>query len=90
MTMIYIHGIGILLIMVSRTTIIQLHTPNKYHGRLFSVAYLGVIGTTALSSALVGIISAYILVRVVFLFIRIVPSLCGVLSLSVKKIRAFQ
>ena len=90
MTMIYIHGIGIPLIMVSRTSIIQLHTPNKYHGRLFSVAHLGVVGTTALSSALVGIISAYISVKVVFLFIGIGASLCGVLSLCIKQIREIQ
>ena len=90
MIMIYIHGIGIPLIMVSRTSIIQLHTPNKYHGRLFSVAHLGVVGTTALSSALVGIISAYISVKVVFLFIGLGASLCGVLSLSIKQIREIQ
>ena len=78
MIMIYIHGIGIPLIMVSRTSIIQLHTPNKYHG------------TSALSSALVGIISAYISVKVVFLFIGIGASVCGVLSLSIKQIREIQ
>ena len=50
-TMIYIHGVCIPLIMISRATIIQLHTPNKYHGRVFSVVHLGVVGTTALSSA---------------------------------------
>ena len=85
--MIFFHGIGIPLIMVSRTSIIQLHIPNKYHGRLFSVAHLGVVGTTALSSALVGIISAYISVKLIFLLIGIGASLCGVLSLSVNQIR---
>ena len=87
MLMIFFHGIGIPLIMVSRTSIIQLHIPNKYHGRLFSVAHLGVVGTTALSSALVGIISAYISVKLIFLLIGIGASLCGVLSLSVNQIR---
>ena len=88
--MIFFHGIGIPLIMVSRTSIIQLHIPNKYHGRLFSVAHLGVVGTTALSSALVGIISTYISVKVVFLFIGIGGFLCRVLSLCTKQIRQFQ
>ena len=87
MLMIFFHGIGIPLIMVSRTSIIQLHIPNKYHGRLFSVAHLGVVGTTALSSALVGIISAYMSVKLIFLLIGIGASLCGVLSLSVNQIR---
>ena len=90
MIMIYVHGIGIPLIMVSRTSMIQLHTPNKYHGRLFSFTHLGVVGTTALSSALVGIISAYISVKIVFLFIGIGASLCGVLSLFIKQIRKIQ
>ena len=88
--MIYIHGIGIPLIMVSRTSIIQLHTPNKYHGRLFSVAHLGVGGMTTLSIALNSIISTYISVKAVFLFIGIGASLGIVLSLSIMQIREIQ
>ena len=90
MTLIYIHGIGIHLIMVSRTTIRHLHTTNKYHGHLFSVAHFDAVGTSGLSFALVGIINAYISVKVVFLFIGIGASLCGVLSLSIKQIREIQ
>jgi hypothetical protein len=85
MTLIYIHGIGIPLIMVSRTTIRHLHTTNKYHGRLFSVAYFDAVGTSGLSFALVGIINAYISVKVVFLFIGIGASLFTGLRLSVKQ-----
>ena len=87
MTMIYIHGIGIPLIMVSRTTIRHLNTPNKYQGRLFSVAHFDAVGTSALSSVLVGIICAYISMKAVFLFIGIGASLCGGLSPSVKQKR---
>ena len=85
MTLIYIHGIGIPLIMVSRTTIRHLHTTNKYHGHLFSVAHFDAVGTSGLSFALVGIINAYISVKVVFLFIGIGASLCTGLRLSVKQ-----
>ena len=87
MVMIFIHGIGIPMIMVSRTSIIQLYSPNKYHGRLFSVAHIGVVGTTALSSALTGIVSDYINIKTIFLFIGIGASLCGLLGLSIKSIR---
>ena len=73
--------------MVSRTTIRHLKTPNKYHGRLFSVAHFDAVGTTALLSVLVGINSAYISVNAVFLFIGIGASLCGGLSPSVKQKR---
>ena len=76
--------------MVSRTTIRHLHTTNKYHGHLFSVAHFDAVGTSGLSFALVGIINAYISVKVVFLFIGIGASLCGVLSLSIKQIREIQ
>ena len=87
MVMIFIHGIGIPMIMVSRTSILQLYSPNKYHGRLFSVVHIGVVGTTALSSALVGIVSDYINIKTIFLFIGIGASLCGLLGLSIKNIR---
>ena len=90
MTMIYIHGIGIPLIMISRPTIIQLHRPNKYQGHLLSVPHLGVVGITALSSALGGINSVCISVKVVFLFIGIGASLCTGLRLSVKQKRDIQ
>jgi len=87
MVMLFLHGIGIPLIMVSRTSIIQAHTPNKYHGRLFAVVHLGVVGTTAISSALVGIISAIISVKLLFFAIGVGAALCGLLALVVAPIR---
>ena len=85
--MLFLHGIGIPLIMVSRTSIIQAHTPNKYLGRLFAVVHLGVVGTTAISSALVGIISAIISVKLLFFTIGVGAALCGLLALVVAPIR---
>ena len=87
MFMIFFHGIGIPLIMVSRTSIIQLHTPNMYHGRLFSVVHLGVVGTTAVSSALVGVVTSIISVKLVFLGIGVGAALCGIISLIVPMLR---
>ena len=87
MVMIFFHGIGIPLIMVSRTSIIQFHTPNMYHGRLFSVVHLGVVGTTAISSALVGVITSIISVKLVFLGIGVSAALCGIISLIVPMLR---
>ena len=41
---IVIHAIGIPMITISRTAIIQKHSPNEYHGRLFSLVHLSVVG----------------------------------------------
>ena len=81
MLMLFLHGIGIPFIMVSRTSIIQTHTNNKYHGRFFSFVHLGVVGTTAISSGLVGIVLAFISVDKLFLFIGIGGAFCGILAL---------
>ncbi len=87
MLMLFLHGIGIPFIMVSRTSIIQTHTSNKYHGRFFSFVHLGVVGTTAISSGLVGIGLTFITVDKLFLFIGIGGAFCGVLSLIFTKIK---
>ncbi len=87
MVFITIHAIGIPMITVSRTAIIQRHTPNAVHGRLFSMVHIAVVGMTALSSALVGIIANSVDVRIVFFWIGIGAALCGVIGLLNKKIR---
>ena len=64
-----IHGIGIPLITVSRTTIIQRSVPDHFRGRLFSMVYMAVMGTTALSVGLTGVILEYITANGLFLII---------------------
>ena len=78
--LIVIHAIGIPMITISRTAIIQKHSPNKYHGRLFSLVHLSVVGVTALASAVVGIAANYIDIKIIFLFIGIGAALCGVVG----------
>ncbi len=84
---IIIHAFGIPMITISRTSIIQKHSPNKYHGRLFSLVHLSVVGVTALSSAVVGIAANYIDIKIIFLFIGIGAALCGVVGFMNKKLR---
>jgi len=66
-----IHGIGIPLITVSRTTIIQAVVPDEFRGRLFSMIYMAVMGTTALSIGLTGLILEQIAANTLFLIIGI-------------------
>jgi MFS family permease len=84
---IVIHGIGIPMITVARTAIIQKHSPNKYHGRLFSMVHLSVIGVTALSSATVGIVANYVHIKTIFLVIGIGAAMCGIVGYFNKQLR---
>ncbi|MBL7013202.1 MAG: MFS transporter [Candidatus Marinimicrobia bacterium] len=87
MIMIFIHGIGIPFIIVSRTVIIQQNAPNRFHGRLFSMVHLGVVGMTALSSATIGLSAMVFPIQSIFLFIGIGATLCGLYGISLKHIR---
>ena len=69
MLVLIIHGIGIPLITVSRTTIIQAVVPDEYRGRLFSMIYMAVMGTTAISVGLTGFILEFIGADLLFLLI---------------------
>ncbi len=80
--LILIHGIGIPMITVSRTTLIQTVVPNQYRGRVFSMVSLSVIGLTALSAALIGPLAEVIPIATVFLIIGLAAALCGITGLS--------
>ncbi len=86
---IIIHGVGIPVITITRTAIIQRNTPNEFHGRLFSMVHLAVVGMTALSSALVGILASLMPVPTVFLIFGIgafVSGLIGLMSSGLRKL----
>tara|TARA_Y100001970_G_C14209163_1_gene845890 strand:+ start:32 stop:1240 length:1209 start_codon:yes stop_codon:yes gene_type:complete len=83
-----IHGLGIPFITISRTTIIQLVVPSKYRGRLFSIIYMLVMGTTAISIFFTGTLLEMIDAETLFLLIGIFASGSSILCLhpEVKKI----
>jgi len=78
---IIIHGIGIPVITITRTVIIQRNTPNELHGRIFSMLHLAVVGMTALSSAIVGILASLIPIPLVFLLFGIGAFASGIFGL---------
>ncbi len=88
--LIMIHGIGIPMITIPRTAIIQKYSPNKFHGRLFSMVHLAVVGMTAISSAFVGIIAEFVDIRIIFLFIGIIAAVCGIIGFLSSRIQALE
>lgn len=85
--MIFVHGIGIPVITISRTSIIQRNTPNEYHGRLFSMVHLSVVGMTAMSSALVGMLAAVMSIRIIFLTFGVSAVITGLIGLKSKQLQ---
>ena len=84
------HGMGIPVITVSRTTILQKYTSNIYHGRLFSMVHLAVSGMTAVSTALVGIIAEVISINIVFLLFGVGGALTGLVGFFNKDIQKYK
>ncbi|MFH1861451.1 MAG: MFS transporter [bacterium] len=82
-----IHSIGIPLIMVPRTSLIQEGIPAELQGRFFALVNFTVIGMTALSSAVTGIACEAVGVRTVYVMIGIGGTLCGILGFSLKALR---
>ncbi|UCH61616.1 MAG: MFS transporter [Fidelibacterota bacterium] len=77
-----IHGLGIPMITISRTTLIQTVVPYRFRGRVFSMVNLSVIGLTAVSAALIGPLAEVIPIATVFLGIGLAAAVCGIVGLS--------
>ncbi len=90
MVMIIIHALGIPMITISRTAIIQSYVPNKLQGRVFSMIHLAVVGLTGVSSALVGIVADIIPIKTVFLLIGLGAACCGIIGLLYRSIRSLK
>lgn len=74
----FIHSIFIPMVTVSRTTLIQKTIPRKLQGRVFSIIYMCVIGSTALSVSFTGILAEYISISTIFLYSGILCAFTGV------------
>lgn len=90
MGLIIIHALGIPMITVSRTAIIQKYVPNHLQGRVFSMVHLAVVGLTGISSALVGIVADFLPIGSIFLLIGIGAAGCGFYGLLYKSIRSLK
>jgi len=75
-----LHGLFIPLIVVGRTSLLQRHVPPERHGKVFALVNITVIGMTALSAALSGVIAEATSPRVLFGLAGTFGALCGVLG----------
>lgn len=85
--MITVHGAAIPMITIGRTAIIHKHTENRYHGRLFSMVHLSVVGVTTVSAGLTGMAASVFPVEWVFFYIGIGAAACGVVAFMNRNFR---
>jgi MFS family permease len=77
---IIIHSLAIPMLTVSRASLIQSIIPENMTGRVFAFINMAVIGMSAISSGLTGVILEYIDTPLLFLLIGIGGGLCGVVG----------
>jgi MFS family permease len=72
-----IHAVAIPLLVVPRTSLIQDIVPANMTGRIFALMHLSVVGMSAISAGLSGLILELITAQTLFLLIGIGGGLCG-------------
>ncbi len=82
-----LHGLSIPLITVTRTSLVQRVAPPEQLGRLFALLNITVLGLTALSSGLTGLIATVLPVNVLFGIIAVGAALCGPLAWTSRRFR---
>jgi MFS family permease len=81
---IFIHGLSIPLITISRTTIVQKYISEEIRGRVFSMIYMAVIGFMSLSGLFMGFLGEFLKPNYLFLIGGLGGSLLGIISFSLK------
>ena len=80
----FLHGIGIPLIILSRTIYVQNSISDQFRGRIFSMMHMSIMGTTAISIGITGFVLEYISADLLFLFIGIGASACVIIGMGAK------
>ncbi len=81
---IFIHGLVIPLITISRTTLIQKYVSEEFRGKVFSLIYIAVIGFMSLSGLFMGFLGEFLNPNYLFLIGGIGGCLVGIISFSLK------
>lgn len=82
-----IHGLATPLIVISRPTLVQTVVPPRMQGRVFGMISTAVVGFSALSSALTGVLAAHLDLRVLFAGIALAAGACGGLGMLFTPLR---
>ena len=85
--MIAFHALGIPFIIVCRTALVQEWVPRDMQGRIFGLVGTAVVGTTAVSCGVVGLLAETIPVNVIFGIFGSLATLCGVVGFCYPKLR---
>ncbi|MDD5582282.1 MAG: MFS transporter [Candidatus Marinimicrobia bacterium] len=87
---IFFHALFAPLIVVGRTTIIQKRIPLFLQGRFFSLIAISVVGLTAISTALTGLVTEYIYVQNLFAYIGLFAAITGGIAIFYKPLRSLK
>ena len=80
-----IHGIGIPMITISRTLLIQKIVRKELQGRIFTLFHMAVIGTSTISISAVGFILSFIEINQLFLIFGFFATCCSLIALMSTK-----
>ncbi len=83
----FIHGLTVPLLTVPRATIIQEIVPDAGRGRIFALQNLSVVGFSAVSTGLTGIVAEWASMSVIYLVIGIAGALCAIFGMTFKALR---
>ena len=84
---IVIHSMAIPLLIVSRPALVQQIVPSDMQGRVFSLIGVTVVGLTAVSSGLTGLVVEFVPIEYVFGIIGLAAGLCGLWGWRVPELR---
>ncbi|MBN2492996.1 MAG: MFS transporter [Deltaproteobacteria bacterium] len=82
----FVHGLTVPLLVVPRTTLVQQIVPDASRGRIFALLNISVVGFTALSTALTGLVAEFVDMGTLYLAIGIAGAACGLVSFGFRSL----
>jgi MFS family permease len=83
----FIHALAIPMITIPRTTLVQGMVAPRFQGRVFALVNVVVLGTTAISSGLTGVVLEYMTAPILFGWIGCLAGATGLLGFASGRLR---